>query len=221
MATKTIAADPFDLAFDPATTALLMIDMQRDFVEPRASASCWAMTCPWFAPQSNPSIGSRGRPRIRDVRASHPEGHRPDLTDCPPAKVEPRRAQHAHRRPRARWAASCPRREGARHHHELYPRAGEPVVDKPGKGAFYATDLHLILHTADRDADRLRRDHRGLRPHHRARGERSRLRCLVPGDCCASYFPEFHEVGAAHDQGAGRHLGWVSNSKNAIAAIGS
>ena len=79
---------------------------------------------------------------------------------------------------------------------ELYPLAGEPVVDKPGKGAFYATDLHAILqqprhrelivcgvttevcvHTTVREAN-----DRGYR-------------CIVPGDCCGSYFPEFHEMG--------------------------
>ena len=73
------------------------------------------------------------------------EGHRPDLSDAPPAKVE-RGA------PSMRIGAPGPMGRilirGEPGHDivpELYPVAGEPVIDKPGKGAFYATDLHAIL----------------------------------------------------------------------------
>ena len=90
---------------------------------------------------------------------------------------------------------------------ELYPLPGEPVVDKPGKGAFYATDLDAMLknrgiaqlivcgvttevcvHTTVREANDRGYD------------------CLVVEDCVGSYFPEFHRDRARHDQGAGRHL---------------
>ena len=90
---------------------------------------------------------------------------------------------------------------------ELYPLPGEPVIDKPGKGAFYATDLdallrnfgiqHLLVcgvttevcvNTTVREAN-----DRGYR-------------CVVLADCCASYFPEFHRDGPRDDQGAGRDL---------------
>jgi nicotinamidase-related amidase len=73
------------------------------------------------------------------------EGHRPDLTDAPPTKVE--RGD-----PALRIGAPGPMGRilvrGEPGHDiipELYPKAGEPVIDKPGKGAFYQTDLELML----------------------------------------------------------------------------
>src|SRR6185436_4531984 len=74
------------------------------------------------------------------------EGHRPDLSDAPKAKIE-----RGH--PSMRIGAPGPMGRilirGEPGHDiipELYPVAGEPVIDKPGKGAFYATDLDALLH---------------------------------------------------------------------------
>jgi nicotinamidase-related amidase len=105
---------------------------------------------------------------------------------------------------------------------ELYPVAGEPVIDKPGKGAFFATDLELILrdrairtlfvcgvttevcvNTTVREAN-----DRGFE-------------CAVLEDCTGSYFPEFQDYALRMIKAQGAIFGWVSNSKNAIAAIGS
>ena len=102
----------------------------------------------------------------------------------------------------------------------LAPIAGEPVIDKPGKGAFYATDLdallrnfgiqHLLVcgvttevcvNTTVREAN-----DRGYR-------------CVVLADCCASYFPEFHEMGLAMVKAQGAIFGWVSDSVSAVAAL--
>jgi len=103
---------------------------------------------------------------------------------------------------------------------ELAPAPGEPVVDKPGKGAFYATDLDAILgnrgienlivggvttevcvHTTVREAN-----DRGYR-------------CVVAADCCGSYFPEFHEVGLRMIKAQGGIFGWVSDSKRILTAL--
>jgi nicotinamidase-related amidase len=148
------------------------------------------------------------------------EGHRPDLSDAPKAKVE--RGE-----PSARIGAPGPMgrilvRGEAGHDiiPELYPEPGEPVIDKPGKGAFYATDLHNILlnygievlivcgvttevcvHTTVREAN-----DRGYR-------------CLVPSDCCASYFPDFHRVGLEMIRAQGGIFGWVTDSARLLSAF--
>ena len=102
----------------------------------------------------------------------------------------------------------------------LYPVAGEPVIDKPGKGAFYATDLdallrnfgiqHLLVcgvttevcvNTTVREAN-----DRGYR-------------CVVLADCCASYFPEFHEMGLKMIKAQGGIFGWVSDSAAVLEAM--
>ena len=150
------------------------------------------------------------------------EGHRPDLSDAPRAKVE-RGA------PSLRIGAPGPMGRilirGERGHDivdELAPVAGEPVVDKPGKGAFFATDLQAILtnrgienlivggvttevcvHTTVREAN-----DRGYR-------------CVVAADCCGSYFPEFHEVGLRMIKAQGGIFGWVSDSKRILSALES
>lgn len=105
---------------------------------------------------------------------------------------------------------------------ELAPVAGEPVIDKPGKGAFHATDLHSILlnrgitqlivtgvttevcvNTTVREAN-----DRGFD-------------CLVLEDCCASYFPEFHDMGLRMIAAQGGIFGWVGSSSSVITALGA
>ena len=88
---------------------------------------------------------------------------------------------------------------------ELYPVAGEPVIDKPGKGAFYATDLDAMLR--NRGIEHLLvcgvTTEVCVNTTVREANDRG-YRCVVLADCCASYFPEFHEIGPRDDQGAGR-----------------
>ena len=103
---------------------------------------------------------------------------------------------------------------------ELYPIAGEPVVDKPGKGAFYATELtdlveehgltqlivcgvttEVCVHTTVREAN-----DRGIE-------------CLVLSDCTGSYFPEFHETALRMIAAQGGIFGWVGDSASVIAAL--
>ena len=103
---------------------------------------------------------------------------------------------------------------------ELYPIAGEPVVDKPGKGAFYATNLGLIL--ANRGIENLLvcgvTTEVCVNTTVREANDRG-FRCIVLSDCCGSYFPEFHKMGLAMIKAQGGIFGWVTGSQQLLAAM--
>jgi len=102
----------------------------------------------------------------------------------------------------------------------LQPLDGEPVIDKPGKGAFYATDLGAILHLRGIENLIVCGVTTEVCVHTTVREANDRgYRCLVPGDCCASYFPEFHEMALRMIQAQGGIFGWVTDSQKVLAAI--
>jgi nicotinamidase-related amidase len=103
---------------------------------------------------------------------------------------------------------------------ELYPKESEVVVDKPGKGAFYSTDLHLILENKQIENLIVCGVTTEVCVHTTVREANDRgYRCIVPGDCCASYFPEFHEVGLRMIKAQGGIFGWVSDSTRVRKAL--
>lgn len=221
MATVIVQAEPSPISIELDETAVVIIDMQRDFLEKGGFGETLGNDVSLLAAAIEPCQALLEGARRRGMLVIHTrEGHRPDLSDAPKAKIE-RGA------PSKRIGAPGPMGRilvrGEPGHDivkALYPREGEPVVDKPGKGAFYATDLHSILqnrgvqnlvvcgvttevcvHTTVREAN-----DRGYR-------------CLVPGDCCGSYFPEFHEVGLRMIKAQGGIFGWVTDSKRILAAL--
>lgn len=218
----SIDASPEAITVDPARTAVVIIDMQRDFLLPGGFGETLGNDVSLLWRAVEPCRRLLAGARANGVLVIHTrEGHRPDLSDAPPAKLE--RGD-----PALRIGAPGPMGRilvrGEKGHDlidELYPIEGEPVVDKPGKGAFYATDLERILlgkqienlivcgvttevcvHTTVREAN-----DRGYR-------------CIVPGDCCASYFPEFHEIGLRMIQAQGGIFGWVTDSDRILRALG-
>src|SRR6266478_6452672 len=220
MPTITFEAEPAPLNVDLDHAALVIIDMQRDFLEPGGFGAALGNDVYRLKVAVGPCRDVLAAFRGRGVTVIHTrEGHRPDLSDAPRHKVE--RGD-----PSLRIGAPGPMGRilirGEPGHDivaPLYPKKGEPVVDKPGKGAFYATDLHSILqirgienlvvcgvttevcvHTTVREAN-----DRGYR-------------CIVPGDCCGSYFPEFHEMGLRMIKAQGGIFGWVSDSARVLAA---
>ena len=223
MSNVTIAAEPAPITIDPRKSAVVMIDMQRDFLEPGGFGETLGNNVSLLSAAIPPSKALLAGARRAGMLVIHTrEGHRPDLADAPPAKVE--RGE-----PSKRIGDAGPMGRilirGERGHDivpELAPIAGEPVVDKPGKGAFFATDLQAILvnrgienlivggvttevcvHTTVREAN-----DRGFR-------------CVVAADCCGSYFPEFHEVGLRMIKAQGGIFGWVSDSRRILTALES
>ena len=219
---RTIEAEPAAVAVDTDRTALLIIDMQRDFLEPGGFGAALGNDVSRLKAAVEPCADVLAAARRAGVLVIHTrEGHRPDLTDAPPIKVE--RGD-----PSLRIGAPGPMGRilvrGEPGHDiipELYPAAGEPVIDKPGKGAFYQTDLELMLRNRGIETLLVCGVTTEVCVNTTVREANDRgFRCIVLADCCASYFPEFHEVGLAMIKAQGGIFGWVSASKSVLAALG-
>ncbi len=217
----TIEAEPYEFEFDPATTALVMIDFQRDFVYPGGFGEALGNDTSPLLPALPPAERVLKACREAGLFVLHTrEGHRPDLSDLPPAKRIRGRGPTTigDVGPMGRILV-----RGELGHdivEEVYPIEGEPVVDKPGKGAFYATDLDAILkmkgirqlivcgvttevcvHTTVREANDRGYD------------------ALVLSDCVASYFPEFQRVALEMIKAQGGIFGWVADSDRFLAGL--
>ena len=222
MTRKTMAAEPYELEFDLASTALVIIDMQRDFVEPGGFGEALGNDVSILRACIAPCQKVLEAARSIGLMIIHTrEGHRPDMSDCPPTKI-------ARGRGKMKIGDAGPMGRilvrGERGHDiidELAPRAGEVVLDKPGKGAFCQTDLELILRN------------RGIRTlvvcgvttevcvNTTVREANDRgFECVVLADCVGSYFPEFQRVALDMIKAQGGIFGWVSDSKRALAALG-
>jgi nicotinamidase-related amidase len=216
----TLQAEPFLLDFDPRTTALVIIDMQRDFVLPGGFGEKLGNDTSLLWAAVEPTRRALAQARAAGMLVVHTrEGHRPDLSDCPPAKLT-RGGQTFIGTPGPMGRILVRGERGHDIIEELYPVPGEPVVDKPGKGSFHATDLHQILFD------------RGIRTlvvcgvtlevcvHTTVREANDRgYECVVLADCVASYFPEFQRVGLEMIKAQGAIFGWVSDSERFIAAL--
>lgn len=216
-----VAADPGPFELDPARTAALFIDLQRDFLEPGGFGEALGNDVGRLAGarrQSRAVLAAARRARMLVIHTR--EGHRPDLSDAPPAKL-------ARGAPRLRIGDPGPMGRilvrGEPGHDivpELAPVPGEPVIDKPGKGAFHATDLHAVLLHRSIEALVVCGVTTEICVHTTVREANDRgFRCLVLGDCCGSYFPEFHEVGLRMIAAQGGILGWVSEASRFLAAL--
>src|SRR5579863_1510506 len=214
---SSMQAEPFPLHFDPATTALLIIDMQRDFVLPGGFGEKLGNDTSLLLAAVEPTQHVLKKAREKGLFIVHTrEGHRADLADCPPAKLT--------RGGKTFIGTDGPMgrilvRGEAGHDiiPELYPALGEPIIDKPGKGAFYQTDLQLILQnhniktlivcgvttevcvtTTVREAN-----DRGYE-------------CIIPADCVGSYFPEFQKSALEMIKAQGAIFGWVSDAASVV-----
>jgi biuret amidohydrolase len=218
----TIEAQPQPIAVDPARTALVMIDMQRDFLEPGGFGEALGNDVTLLSAAIAPCKALLDRARTAGMLVVHTrEGHRPDLADAPRAKVERGAPSRRIGDPGPMGRILIRGEIGHDIVPALYPQPGEPVVDKPGKGAFYATDLHGILRNRDVETLIVCGVTTEVCVHTTVREANDRgYRCIVPGDCCGSYFPEFHDIGLRMIAAQGGIFGWVTDSTRVLAALG-
>jgi len=218
MAVATFEAEPTPQSIDLDKTALLIIDMQRDFLEPGGFGAALGNDVTRLQAAVGPCRAVLSAARRAGMLVIHTrEGHRPDLSDAPPLKVE--RGD-----PSLRIGAPGPMGRilvrGEPGHDiipELYPVAGEPVIDKPGKGAFCQTDLELMLHNRGIETLLVCGVTTEVCVNTTVREANDRgFRCIVLSDCCASYFPAFHEAGLAMIKAQGGIFGWVSASRSVL-----
>ena len=216
-----LKAEPAPIELDLAKTALVIIDMQRDFLEPGGFGETLGNDVAQLARAVKPVAAVLAAARDNGLLVIHTrEGHLPDLSDAPIAKVE-RGA------PSLRIGDPGPMgriliRGEAGHDiiPELMPREGEIVIDKPGKGAFYATELGDLLKRRGIDNLLVCGVTTEVCVHTTVREGNDRgYRCVVLADGCASYFPEFHDIGLKMIKAQGGIFGWVSDSASVIEAM--
>lgn len=223
--TVTVAMDPQPAPLDVDRTALLIIDMQRDFLEPEGFGELLGNDTSKLHRAVDPCRNLLNVARSLKMMVIHTrEGHRPDLADLHPFKFRRPGSNKpgviGTHGPRGRIMV-----RGEPGHDivpSLYPIAGEPVIDKPGKGSFYATDLECILrakgittllvcgvttevcvHTTIREAN-----DRGFF-------------CICVSDCCASYFDDFHDMALKMISAQGGIFGYVCDSMTLIESFQS
>jgi nicotinamidase-related amidase len=217
----SISAEPYTFDLEPDRAALLIIDMQRDFLEPGGFGESLGNDVSLLRRTIAPLEALLAAARASGLKVIHTrEGHRPDLSDLPIAKKVRGNPTQAigDMSPMGRILV-----RGEAGHDiipELYPIDGEPVIDKPGKGAFYATDLDTILKNAGIKQLIVCGVTTEVCVNTTVREANDRgYDCIVLDDCCGSYFPEFHEMGLRMIKAQGGIFGWVASSPAIIAAL--
>jgi nicotinamidase-related amidase len=210
MTTLPIPAHPFTFELQPGRCALIVIDMQRDFIEPGGFGASLGNDVSLLAAAVGPTRRLLDAWRARRWPVVHTrESHAPDLSDCPPAKRERGRPALRIGDPGPMGRLLVRGEPGCEIVHELAPLPGEAVIDKPGKGAFHATPLQALLQglgvtqlvfagvttevcvqTTMREAN-----DRGYE-------------CLLVEEATASYFPHFKAAALEMMTAQGAIVGW-------------
>ena len=217
----TVAARPYDFTFPPGALALVIIDMQRDFIEPGGFGAALGNDVSRLAPAVVGVARLLGAFRERGLPVVHTkECHAADLSDCPPAKL-------SRGKPGLRIGDSGPMgriliegEPGNDFVASLRPIAGEVVIAKPGKGAFYATGLeetlrklgvrHLLMTGVTTEVC--------VQTTMREANDRG-FECLLVEDATESYFPEFKQATLEMVRAQGGIVGWTATSAEVIASL--
>jgi biuret amidohydrolase len=218
-----VSAEPYPFTFDPEHVALLCIDFQRDFVEPGGFGESLGNDVSLLRSTIEPTRRVLDAARRHGWTVVHTrEGHRPDLSDLFPAKRD-------RGRPTLRIGDDGPMGRllvrGSEGHDivpELAPVPGEVVLDKPGKGSFYATDLETILRARAITHLVVTGVTTEVCVQSTVREANDRgFECLVLSDCTGSYFPQFYESALAMFKAQGGIVGWVGTSADLLTALDS
>ena len=214
-------AKPSPYTFDARRTALVVIDMQRDFIEPGGFGEALGNDVSLLAGIVPTVARLIEHARAQGWLVVHTrESHAPDLSDCPAAK----RLRGA---PSARIGDAGPMgrilirgEPGNAIVAALAPHAGELVIDKPGKGAFYATRLgeelatrgitHLVFAGVTTEVC--------VQTSMREANDRG-YECLLIEDATASYIPAFRDATIAMMHSQGGIVGWTATLDTLLEAV--
>jgi biuret amidohydrolase len=221
----TIPARPFDYLLAPGKTALVVIDMQRDFIEPGGFGASLGNDVSRLHGAVAPIAALLQAWRLRGWPVLHTrECHSPDLSDCPPAKRE--RGSPTLRigdlGPMGRVLVAG--EPGADIIPALAPAAGEWVIDKPGKGMFWNTCLPSGLHARLQGAGITHLLFTGVttevcvQTSMREANDRG-YNCLIVKDATESYFPEFKRAALEMIVAQGGIVGWCAASSAILEAL--
>jgi nicotinamidase-related amidase len=216
-----VPAEPSSFRLIAGQTALIVIDMQRDFLLPGGFGESLGNDVAQLLKVVPPLADLIAAARNAGVMVIHTrEGHEPDLSDCPPAKLN-RGAPSKRIGDDGKYGRILIRGEyGHDIVDELAPIDGEVVIDKPGKGAFYATELQDILTEAGITQLLVTGVTTEVCVHTTTREANDRgYECLVVSDCVGSYFPEFQRVGLDMIKAQGGIFGWIADTAAVIPAL--
>ena len=213
--------DTEPLRLEVSSTALIIIDMQRDFLEPGGFGAMLGNDVSLLRSAIGPCQALLAAARAAGLLIIHTrEGHRPDLSDAPPSKLARGGGPKRIGDPGPMGRILIRGEPGHGIVSELAPAPREPVLDKPGKGAFYQTDLALILANAGIRTLLVAGVTTEVCVHTTVREANDRgFECLVVSDAVGSYFPEFHRVALAMITAQGGIFGWVSDSARVCGAL--
>ena len=217
----TVPADPYPFVFDPAHSALIVIDMQRHFVEPGGFGETLGNDVSQLRAVIPPLQAALAATREAGITVIHTrEGHLPDLSDCPPAKLTRGEPSLRIGDPGPKGRVLIRGEYGHDIIDELAPTEGELVIDKPGKGSFYATGLDDTLRSRGITSLIVTGVTTEVCVHTTVREANDRgYECLVLADCVGSYFPEFQRYGLAMIAAQGGIFGWVAPSEQYLKAL--